>query len=85
LKGVSGTAAADASTIAIAGSSTIAATSDGGKTWRTAFQSTPGCTFADLGFTTSTQGVAIVANQGGGGAILVMTRDGGASWQWVTF
>jgi hypothetical protein len=58
----------------------LVATFDGGTSWQPVWTSnsnrTAGC--YEIGFTTSTQGVAIV---GGQEPALLMTRDGGHSWQ----
>ncbi|HTS14193.1 MAG TPA: hypothetical protein VMH24_00890, partial [Candidatus Sulfotelmatobacter sp.] len=82
----------DGTTIAVAGqgpvdgqgasTALVIASFDGGRTWRTVLS--PGqVTFADLGFTTSTQGVLIT--QSGGTSRLWMTRDGGHTWAAVRF
>lgn len=52
---------------------------DGGKTWKVVQQLTGG-TIRYLGFTTASQGVAIVAGPAEG---LLMTHDGGATWSVV--
>jgi photosystem II stability/assembly factor-like uncharacterized protein len=54
---------------------------DGGKTW-TVVQQVTGGTIRYLGFTTATQGVAIVTGLADG---LLMTHDGGATWSAVHF
>jgi photosystem II stability/assembly factor-like uncharacterized protein len=58
----------------------LVATFDGGSSWQAVWSSegtkTAGC--YEIGFTTPTQGVAII---GGQDPALLMTRDGGHSWQ----
>jgi hypothetical protein len=65
--------AAASPTVLVAGTE---ATFDGGATWTTVL---PTGAENDVGFTTSSQGVAIVQRS------LLMTRDGGHSWQEVRF
>ncbi|GAC1312496.1 MAG: hypothetical protein NVSMB16_09330 [Acidimicrobiales bacterium] len=62
----------------------LVATQDGGATWTTVFRQAGGGSWVDLGFTTATQGAAVVSGANGS-SILLMTRDGGRSWQPVTF
>ena len=93
LSAPSAMAAPDPSVIALGGwlgqtqSPALATSFDGGLTWTTtnlpssAQGAAPGVTY--LGFTTSTQGVAIVQAGGQGGSLL-MTRDGGHTWSPVT-
>jgi hypothetical protein len=58
----------------------LSASFDGGHTWQTVGQF-PGITnWADLGFTTLTQGVAIGIDQQSTRSFLYMTRDGGHHW-----
>jgi photosystem II stability/assembly factor-like uncharacterized protein len=72
----------DASEIDIAGAvgtrSAIAASTDGGRSWRITYRGLPNEDVSYLGFTTPTQGVAI------SGRRLLMTRDGGQSWSPVS-
>ncbi|MDA8439242.1 MAG: sialidase family protein, partial [Propionibacterium sp.] len=67
---------------------------DGGQTWQTVLQTgQPGGqagVFTYLGFTTSTQGVALTASGAGTGngqnvGTLYVTRDGGRTWSAVSF
>jgi photosystem II stability/assembly factor-like uncharacterized protein len=85
---INGVAAASESVIALAGStevrSEIEATFDSGQTWLPVFEHTPDATFADLGFTTRSQGVAIVSDPDAND-LLLMTRDGGRTWRSVSF
>jgi photosystem II stability/assembly factor-like uncharacterized protein len=75
-------AAASLSTVVVAGnrgsSNVLEATFNGGSTW-TQVLTLPDGALADLGFTTTTQGVLIVAGH------LDMTRDGGHTWIRITF
>lgn len=84
-------AAADASTAVVAGyapgsggasssvDTELATTFDAGQSWRTTPLNAAGSPVVDLGFTTAQQGVLIV------GGRLEMTRDGGQSWNEVSF
>jgi photosystem II stability/assembly factor-like uncharacterized protein len=56
----------------------LEATFDGGFSWQRV-RTLGGGSFADLGFTTATQGVLIDAYH------LYMTRDGGHTWSQITF
>jgi photosystem II stability/assembly factor-like uncharacterized protein len=76
-------ASASSTTIVVAGSGGLEATFDGGRSWATIIP-VNGNEVSDLGFTTATQGVAVVSGQGPAG-ILVITRDGGHTWNPVTF
>jgi len=84
--GASGVASPDRSTIVIAGSdasgSILVGSFDGGLTWSTVLGA-GAATFADLGFTTATQGIVITT--AGTANHLLMTRDGGRTWGAVTF
>lgn len=77
----------DRSTIVVAGvdpsGAALAASFDGGQTWSTVLHA-GAASFADLGFTTPTQGIVVTADESGG-AHLLMTHDGGRTWQAVTF
>ncbi len=73
-------AAATASSFVVAGPGVLVATFDGGATWSTVARM-PG-SFADLGFTTPLQGVAVLQAPS---PALVTTRDGGRTWTTVTF
>jgi photosystem II stability/assembly factor-like uncharacterized protein len=74
-------------TIAIAGSSAVAAAIavswDGGRSWRLTFRGGSAEQILYVGFTTATQGVAIASGEQGGA--ILMTRDGGRSWQESAF
>jgi photosystem II stability/assembly factor-like uncharacterized protein len=83
-------AAASTAVIAVSaasGASWVYLSSDGGHTWRTALQEGDGGVgYFDLGFTTSTQGVAVYGQLGTSThSSLLMTRDAGASWAPATF
>jgi photosystem II stability/assembly factor-like uncharacterized protein len=69
------------------GASFLYRSTDGGRTWSTVLtEDDGGMGFNDLGFTTSTQGVAIHGIPGPPGneiTQLLMTHDAGASWQIV--
>jgi hypothetical protein len=81
--------ARDLSVTATSGADFIYTSLDGGSTWKTVTLQPGGAGLADLGFTTSTQGVVVEghpAQQGGAGippASLLMSHDGGLSWQAV--
>ena len=72
---------------AASGASELYRSTDGGATWTTAVTfADGGIGFNDLGFTTSTQGVVIHGQPGpptGYASQLLMTYDGGATWQAV--
>ena len=85
-----GIAAASASVVAVgaqSGASWIYRSSDAGRTWASAFEKGDGgLGIEDLGFTTSTQGVAIYGTPGNGNpSQLLMTHDAGGTWAPVTF
>jgi photosystem II stability/assembly factor-like uncharacterized protein len=85
-----GIAAASASVAAVSaqsGASWIYRSGDAGHTWSSAFEKGDGgLGIEDLGFTTSTQGVAVYGTPGNGNpSQLLMTRDAGATWAPVTF
>lgn len=71
--------------VSTAGPGSIQLSGDGGSGWSTAYSAdqTGGAGFADLGFTTDTQGVVVLAP--GQSGVLLMTRDGGTSWVAVRF
>jgi hypothetical protein len=79
-----GIASPDTSTIVVAGSTqkglALLGSFDGGGTWTTLVVQPTQSTFADLGFTTPSQGVVIAI----AGALL-MTHDGGRTWAPVAF
>ncbi|GAC1316073.1 MAG: hypothetical protein NVSMB16_13020 [Acidimicrobiales bacterium] len=66
------------------GGAVLVDTEDGGATWTTVFRQAGGGSWLDLGFTTATQGVAIESVTSGG-TIMLLSHDGGHSWQPVTF
>jgi hypothetical protein len=76
VSGVSIIASPAPSTIVVAGGSGLEATFDGGHSWA---KVAAGTTWADLGFTTAGQGVAVW--DGG----VIMTHDGGHTWSPVSF
>ena len=83
-------AAASASVVAVSaqsGASWIYRSGDAGRSWVSAFEKGDGgLGVEDLGFTTSTQGVAIYGTPGNGNpSLLLMTRNAGATWAPVTF
>jgi hypothetical protein len=74
--------------------SAIVGSFDGGRTWQTVLTTgqpgTQAALFTYLGFTSSTQGVAITASGTGTGngqnvGTLLMTQDGGRTWSKVAF
>jgi photosystem II stability/assembly factor-like uncharacterized protein len=69
--------------VVVVGGVGLVATFDGGRTWRTVYSTAAGREVRFVGFTTATQGVAIVTG-GAGISTLLMTRDGGAVWSPVT-
>jgi hypothetical protein len=70
-------------TIVGTGNAGLVATFDGGKTWSTVLPLS-GASVSFLGFTTSSQGVAIEV-QANGLPALLMTHDGGHTWPAVSF
>ena len=83
-------AAAGDSVVAVSaasGATLIYRSPDVGLTWATPFNKGDGGRgITDLGFTTSTQGVAIYGRPGDGEpSQLLMTRNAGASWAPVSF
>jgi photosystem II stability/assembly factor-like uncharacterized protein len=66
-----------------AGGSELFASYDGGQTWSGVLPPAA-ATFADLGFTTPTQGIVIQTDQGGTSRML-LTHDAGKSWTPVAF
>ena len=75
------------STIVIGGDvpqgSVLVASYDGGHTWKPVLDPAQ-VTFADLGFTTPTQGI-VVATEQSGASRLLMTHDAGGTWTPVAF
>ena len=65
------------------GNHVMLTSSDGGTTWRISYQASTVTQWKDLGFTTTTQGVAIGTSSSG--SVLLMTRDGGQHWSPVSF
>jgi len=86
LSGASAVASPGRATILIAGTdasgAVLVGSFDGGLTWSTVLGA-GAASFADLGFTTATQGIVITTN--GTANHLLMTRDGGRTWSAVTF
>jgi hypothetical protein len=61
-------------------------TTDGGKTWTQVFTGTAPGGWADLGFTSPSQGVVVdTGGQNNAGAQLLMSSDAGATWRAVRF
>jgi photosystem II stability/assembly factor-like uncharacterized protein len=58
----------------------IVATFDGGGIWSTVYDSGSGPSIGYIGFTTTTQGVAIEASAFDSLGALLMTHDGGHTW-----
>jgi photosystem II stability/assembly factor-like uncharacterized protein len=54
-------------------------TTDGGRTWETAYHGDGEAVLNDLGFTNAQQGVVISRGADGAGRLL-MTHDGGVNW-----
>jgi hypothetical protein len=82
-----GVATPDTSTIVVSGSdasgSVLVGSFDGGHTWSVVLRAgTVG--FADLGFTTLSQGVVVTSSASGSDRLL-MTRDGGHTWSAIVF
>lgn len=73
--------------VAVVGGPGLAATFDGGRTWRAVYTAPSGSAVRVVGFTTATQGVAIVTNATTSStpSTLLMTSDGGTSWSPVSF
>ncbi len=90
--GLWGSAAAPASpTVVVAGNLSnggmgLVASFDLGRTWSTVYDSKALAAISELGFTTQSQGVAIVTrgSSSGSSSQLLMTRDGGRTWAPVT-
>jgi photosystem II stability/assembly factor-like uncharacterized protein len=57
---------------------------DGGHTWQSVYRNGGVTAWSYLGFTTTTQGVAIGSGPSGQ-SVMVMTRDGGHHWAPVSF
>jgi len=77
--------ASPSSSVAAAGcGGEIVATFDGGGSWGTVFTGSGNTSIAYVGFTTSTQGVAVEASLTSATGLLLMTRDGGHTWAAVT-
>ncbi|MGH9115564.1 MAG: hypothetical protein ACRDWW_06995 [Acidimicrobiales bacterium] len=78
-------------TVVVGGASNgLVATFDGAKTWQTVYRAGPADYVTFLGFTTPTQGVAIVQQGQAGaaqspGSVMLVTRDGGHHWAPVQF
>jgi photosystem II stability/assembly factor-like uncharacterized protein len=73
--------ASASSSVAAAGcGGEIVATFNGGGTWSAVYDSGAGPSIVYLGFTTTTQGVAIEASASSSLGSLLMTHDGGQTW-----
>lgn len=86
---VAPSASGEWSTAVVAGSESgggavLVATFDRGQTWSVVHRSPSNAEVSYVGFTTSSQGVAIETAAGGTSSRLLMTRDGGHSWSAVT-
>jgi photosystem II stability/assembly factor-like uncharacterized protein len=68
----------------VAGGSGLVATSDSGARWTTVYEDQRYPAWLDLGFTTKTQGVVVETFHEGQSALLV-TRNGGRTWEPVRF
>lgn len=73
----------DPQVVVTGGGSGLQASFDGGRTWQSVYSSGGPSIAEFVGFTTATQGVAVFSGQSS--SVMVMTRDGGHSWQPVTF
>lgn len=69
---------------AAAGEASIQATFDGGATWAEV-RSEPAGGWRELGFTSPTQGVAVLGRGEASVGPLLMTHDGGHTWDAVGF
>ena len=56
------------------------ATSNGGGSWGAVYTAPSGTSITYVGFTTTTQGVAIATAAGSPAGTLLMTRNAGESW-----
>jgi photosystem II stability/assembly factor-like uncharacterized protein len=83
LSNTSGIALSSSGTVVVGGRTSSApvllASFDGGATWTMVYQGSDTILISELGFTTATQGVAIIGNR------LLMTVDGGHSWNPMSF
>jgi photosystem II stability/assembly factor-like uncharacterized protein len=80
-----GPVASPSSTVAAVGDAlNILATFNGGSSWSIVYTSNSG-QIEYLGFTTPSQGVAIVASSTGSAGTLLMTYDGGHAWKPASF
>jgi photosystem II stability/assembly factor-like uncharacterized protein len=70
--------------LAVGNGGDILTSFDGGSTWGTPYAGAGSTSIDYVGFTTSTQGVAIEASPTSSTGLLVMTRDGGHTWAAVT-
>ncbi|MGA9112954.1 MAG: YCF48-related protein, partial [Candidatus Dormiibacterota bacterium] len=81
----SATLASASSSLAAAGcGAEVVATFNGGGSWVPVYSGPSGTSIAYVGFTTTTQGVAIATAAGSAAGTLLMTRNGGANWAAVT-
>jgi len=63
----------------------IRASFDGGQTWAAVYRGPSNDFVSELGFTTATQGIAVVAGPNGSSGALIMTTDSGHHWRTVPF
>jgi hypothetical protein len=63
----------------------LVATFDGGRTWQTVYAANDQRGIIFVGFTTSTQGLAVASSADGSASTLLMTYDGGHTWSPVHF
>jgi hypothetical protein len=82
-----GVATPDTSTIVVSGvdasGSVLVGSFNGGHSWSVVLRA-GALAFADLGFTTTTQGVVVTSSASGSDRLL-MTRDGGHTWSAIVF
>ena len=72
------------SVLAVGNGGDILTSFDGGSTWGTTYTGAGSTSLDYVGFTTSSEGVAIEASLTSSTGLLVMTRDGGHTWAAVT-
>ena len=72
------------SVLAVGNGGDILTSFDGGSTWSNTYAGAGSTSLDYVGFTTSSEGVAIEASPTSSTGLLVMTRDGGHTWAAVT-
>jgi hypothetical protein len=72
------------SVLAVGDGGDLLASFDSGSTWSTAYSGVAGTSITYVGFTSTTQGVAIEASSASPLGTLLMTRNGGQAWAAVT-